>query len=123
MAVRKAKAKRANDKKKVRKSSVRKVARERVSKVIHQVKEPFSLLGTLREEGMASAISLLGLASGMASGAAKNLRIESLRPQLKELIQSLGFAFREDLEQLEARVEELEQKISEHEYRNIAEEE
>lgn len=90
--------------------------REKVKKVIHQVKEPLSLLQTLREEGMSNAITFLSLAGNFASGAAKNLRVETLRPQLSELISSLGFAMREDIERLEDRVAELEQKLSEREY-------
>lgn len=98
-------------------------AKERVSKVIHQVKEPFSLLGTLKEEGMANAVTFLTMASAMASGAKNNLRLEKFRPQLKELVSSLGFAFREDLERLEARLDELEHLLSEREYSKLRSEE
>jgi hypothetical protein len=91
-------------------------AKEKVSKVIHQVKEPFSLLGTLKEEGLSNAISFLTMASAVAGEARKNLKLEAMRPQLKELVSSLGFAFRSDLDRLEARLEELEQKLSEREY-------
>lgn len=98
-------------------------AREKVSRVIHQVKEPFSLLGTLREEGLANAVTFLAMAGSMASEAKKNLRMQAVRPQLKELVSSLGFAFREDLERLEARLEELEQKLSEREYASLSDEE
>ena len=102
-----------------KKKRVTKRAREKVSSLIDQAKEPLSLLSTLKEEGMASAMLLFTI----ASGAAKNLKMEALRPQLKEMIQSLGFAFREDLEKLEARIEELEQKIAEKEYAQLEDEE
>lgn len=108
-------------KKKARKRIVAtaRASKAKVNKVIKQVKEPLSLLSTLKEEGLANAMMLFTLASGVASGAAKNLRMETVRPQLQELIQSLGFAFRSDIERLESRIEELEQKISELEYSKI----
>lgn len=112
--------------KKSKKSPAKKVkpaAKERVSRVINQVKEPLSLLGTLKEEGMANAITFLTMASAMASGAKNNLRLEKLRPQMKELVSSLGFAFREDLERLEARLDELEHLLSEREYDKLKGEE
>ncbi|RZA08568.1 MAG: hypothetical protein EOP11_04475 [Proteobacteria bacterium] len=87
-----------------------------VKKVMRQVKEPLSLLQTLREEGMANAVTFLSMASGIASGAARSFKAEAIGPQLGELISSLGFAMREDLERLEERVGELEQKLSEYEY-------
>lgn len=106
-----------------KKSAPRKSARERVSKVIDQAREPFSLLGTLKEEGMANAMTFLTMASAMATGAKNNIRLEKLRPQLKELVSSLGFAFREDLERLEHRLEELEHLLSEREYAKLKGEE
>jgi len=87
-----------------------------VKKVIHQVKEPLSLLQTLREEGMSNALTFLSMASGIASGAAKSFRAEAIKPQLGELISSLGFAMREDLERLADRVGELEERVSQFEY-------
>ena len=112
-------------KKKVQKRVKKRIAatarasKAKVNKVIKQVKEPLSLLSTLKEEGMANAMMLFTIASGVATGAAKNLRMETVRPQLQELIQSLGFSFRSDIERLESRIEELEQKISEIEYSKI----
>jgi len=79
----------------------------RVSEVFEQVREPFSLLGTLRQEGAANAMAFLSL----ASGATRNLK-----PQLRELISGLGFAMRSDLERLESRIEELELQLSEQEF-------
>lgn len=90
--------------------------RSPVKKVIHQVKEPLSLLQTLREEGMQNALTFLSLAGGIASGAARSFRAEAIRPQLGELIASLGFAMRDDLERLQDRLGELEQRLSELEY-------
>lgn len=109
--------------KKKKKESKRKKAKEKVSKVIDQVKEPLSLLNTLKEEGMANAFTILTMASAVASGAKKNLKLEMVKPQLKELVGSMGFALKEDLERLEARLEELEDKISEKEYREMGEDE
>lgn len=94
-------------------------AKEKVSKVIHQVKEPFSLLGTLKEEGLANAINFLTMAGAVAGEARKNLSLEAIKPQLKDVVSSLGFAFRSDLDRLEARLEELEQKLSEREYEEL----
>ena len=93
--------------------------KEKIKKVIDQAKEPFSLLTTLREEGMANLMALFTLGSAVASGATKNLKVENLRPALKELIHSLGFVMREDIERLETRVEELENKIAELEIEEL----
>lgn len=98
-------------------------SREKVKKVIEQVREPLGLLETLKEEGIASATMLLGMASNMASGAAKNLKMEHIKPHLRELVQSLGFAFHADLEKLEARVEELEDRIASLEEKQLSDEE
>jgi hypothetical protein len=87
----------------------------RAARVVAQVKEPFSLLGALTEEGFSNAITFLTMAGALAGEAKKNLRLAALRPQLKELVSSLGFAFREDVEQLEARLEELEHRLAEKE--------
>ncbi len=106
-----------------KKETKRKRAKEKVTKVIDQVKEPLSLLNTLKEEGLANAFTLLTMASAMASGAKKNLKLEVLKPQLKDLVGSLGFALKEDVERLEARLEELEDKLSEKEYRSLGEDE
>jgi uncharacterized protein YjgD (DUF1641 family) len=103
--------------------SKRKKAKEKVSKVIDQVKEPLSLLNTLKEEGVANALTFLTMASAVAEGAKKNLKLEMVKPQLKDLVGSLGFALREDLERLEARLEELEHKLSEKEYAAMGEDE
>lgn len=94
----------------------KKSARAQAKKVIHQVKEPFSLLGTLREEGLSSAVQLLAMAGAVAGEARKNFKLETVKPQLKELVSSLGFVTRSDLERLEDRLDELEQKISEKEF-------
>lgn len=105
--------------KKTAKKPERKSKRDRIARAFSQAKEPFSLLGTLKEEGAANAMALFSLAGAVASGATKNLRLETVKPHLKEVISSLGFAFREDLEKLESRIEELEQKLSEKEFEAI----
>lgn len=94
-------------------------AKDRVSKVVDQVREPFSLLNTLKEEGMANAMALFGIAGAVASGATKNLRLDVVKPQLYEIMTSMGFALREDIEKLEARIEELETKISAKEFEEM----
>ncbi|MGE3262682.1 MAG: hypothetical protein AB7K68_12950 [Bacteriovoracia bacterium] len=101
------------------KPSKRSFAKAQVSKVMDQVKEPFSLLGTLKEEGMANVIMLLGLAGSMASGAKKNLRLEAVKPQLRELVASLGFAMKEDFDELASRVDELEHKLAKKEFADL----
>jgi hypothetical protein len=105
----------ASKSKKSRKPS----AKEKVSQVVNQVREPLSLLSTLKEEGVANAVALMGLAGAVASGATRNLRLENIRPQLAEMMGTMGFALRSDLERLEARVEELETKLSEKEFEAI----
>jgi hypothetical protein len=110
-------------KKASKKPSKGKRAKEKVSKVIDQVKEPLSLLNTLKEEGVANALTFLTMASAVAEGAKKNLKLEMVKPQLKDLVGSLGFALREDLEKLEARLEELEHRLSEKEYAAMDEDE
>jgi hypothetical protein len=107
-------------KKQKKKPSRRRAAKEQVSKVIHQIKEPFSLLSTLKEEGMANALTLLTMAGTAASAARQSLKAEALKPALREFVQSLGFAFREDLERLEARLDEHEQKLAEKEYEQLS---
>lgn len=107
-------------KKPVKKTSKRKFAKAQVSKVMNQVKEPFSLLGTLKEEGMANVVMLLSLAGSMASGAKKNLRLEAVKPQLRELVSSLGFALKEDFDELAARVDELEHKLAQKEFNELS---
>lgn len=109
----------AKKKKAPSRSAAQKKPKARVSKVMDQVKEPLSLLQTLKDEGLANAITLISMASTVASGAARNFRAEALRPQLKEVVSSLGFALRDDLERLEGRVEELEQQLSEREYEKL----
>lgn len=98
---------------KKKKTSLKDKVKEKVKKKVEQVKEPFTLLETLKDEGMASAVSLLTMASHLGSSAMKNIKSENLKPALRELIVSLGFAFREDLERLEARLEELEDRLTE----------
>jgi|GEM_PF-5762230 len=109
--------------KKSKKKSPRRPApthtKDRMSRVVDQVREPLSLLHTLKEEGMANAMALFGLAGAVASGATKNFRVDAIKPQLFELITAMGFALREDVEKLEARLEELETKISAKEFEEL----
>jgi polyhydroxyalkanoate synthesis regulator phasin len=110
----------AKTKKPARKTpSRRATAKKKMSDVVRQVKEPLSLLSTLREEGLANAMTIMTLASSVASGATRNFRADAVKPQLRELVNSLGFALRSDLEKLEARIEDLEQKLAEKEFAEI----
>ncbi len=68
-----------------------------------------TMVDQVKEEGMANA----GMLLGMVAGAAKSFRVESIRPQLKEVMTSLGFATLSEVERLEARLDELETRISE----------
>jgi BMFP domain-containing protein YqiC len=79
-----------------------------VKRIVDQVKEPLSLLETLKEEGLARAMYLLGV----ASTASKSINKDKLREQLKDTVQNLGIVTRADFERLEARVEELESKLT-----------
>jgi polyhydroxyalkanoate synthesis regulator phasin len=107
-------------KKPTRKTPSRRAAvKKKMSEVVKQAKEPLSLLSTLREEGLANAMMIMTLASSVASGATRNFRADAVKPQLRELVNSLGFALRSDLEKLESRIEDLEQKISEKEFADI----
>lgn len=123
MAPKKAARKAPAKKSAAKKAPTKRSPAARVRKVVHQVREPFSLLQTLKDEGVANALTLFtmanAMASSVASGAARNLRPDAIRPQLKELVGSLGFALREDLERLESRIEELEQSLSEREYEKL----
>ncbi len=107
-----------NEKKAPRRSKPTR-AKDRVAKVVDQVREPFSLLNTLKEEGLANAMALFGIASAVASGATKSLRFDTIKPQLFEVLTSMGFALREEVEKLEARIEELEVKISAKEFEEM----
>lgn len=93
--------------KKRRKSPVRK--NPRVNKILEQAKEPFSLLETLKEEGMARAMYLLSV----ASFAAKNVNKDKLVENLKEAVHSLGLVTHAELHSLEERIEQLEERLSE----------
>lgn len=86
-------------------------AKQKVEEVIDQVKEPLSLLNTLKEEGMASAMTFLTV----ASSAMNTLKSDAVSAQLKEVVFSLGFASKADIERLEDRIDELQQKLTERE--------
>lgn len=93
--------------------------RRKVKRAILEAKEPLSLLETLKEEGMANAMMLFS----MASEAAKHLKPDAIKPQLKEFLSTMGYASRGELEQLHARIEELEDRIAELEEQSLGDEE
>lgn len=105
------------------KQSLKDSAKSKVDQVLHQMKEPLSLFGTLKEEGMANATAFLSMAAMLASGAKEKLRPEMIKPAVKDLVQSLGFAMQEDVARLEERIEELEQKLAERELAELDDEE
>ena len=115
--------KQSKTKKPSRVSRVTARPRKKVAEVLEQVKEPLSLLQTLKEEGMANAFQFLQLASSVAGEAKKNLNSELLRHQVKEVVGSLGFALRSDMERLETRLDDLEEKLSALEYSKLSDEE
>jgi multidrug resistance efflux pump len=120
MAMAARKKKPAASKKKKTESS-----KPRIRSALNQVKEPLSLLSTLRDEGMANASYWLQMASQAASSAAdisRQVGFSRLKPQARELLAQTGFALREDVERLEARLEELEGKVSDLEMRAMGRE-
>lgn len=97
-------------------------AKEKLDKMVHQFREPISLLSTFRQEGLANAMNLLTIASSVASQATRRVQFDSIGPTLKEAIHSMGFALKSDLEKIEERMEELELKLSEAEIGRLEEE-
>lgn len=100
---------RASDKAKAKSSS----KADRISRIIDQAKEPLGLIDTLKEEGLARAGYLLGVAAGTAS----TLTRESVKSQVKDLAKNLGLVTKKEHERLLARVEDLESRfeaIEEH---------
>lgn len=81
----------------------------KVKKIVNQVKEPLSLLETLKEEGMARAMFLMGA----ATGAAKQVNKDKIFSQFKDALHLAGVVTRTDLEALEERIEVLEAQIAE----------
>lgn len=80
---------------------------ERISKIIEQAKEPLSLIETLKEEGMARAGYLLGVAAEMAGGVTK----EGVMSQLKEVPAAVGIATKEEVRALKKQISALEDRI------------
>jgi hypothetical protein len=98
-------------------------ATKRSSPVKDHASTAFSLFSAFKEEGLSSAIQFLSMAGAVATEARKNLRPEMVFPQLKEVVSSLGFAYRSDVEKLESRLEELEERLSRAEYSALRDEE
>ena len=84
-------------------------SKSRRSRVIEQMKEPLSLLETLKEEGMARAIDFIG----MASAAAKNVQKDKVIEQLRDGVKSLGLISREEASSLRHRIAALEERVRE----------
>ncbi len=78
-----------------------------VSKIIDQAKEPIGLLDTLKEEGLARAGYLLGVAAGTASSLTK----ESVQAQVKDVAKILGLVTKKEYDRVKARVEDLESRF------------
>ena len=92
-------------KKQTRKSSEKKSSMK--EKIISQVKEPLSLLETLKEEGMARAFSLMS-AAGEAS---RHINKDKLFMQMADAFHMAGMVTRTDIKALEERIQELEAQI------------
>lgn len=80
---------------------------KKAKKLAEQAKEPLGLLEQLKEEGLARAGYLLGVASGVAG----NLTKSSVRKQLKEFSDIFGIATRDDIDWLESRINDLERRL------------
>lgn len=80
---------------------------DRISKIIDQAKEPLGLIDTLKEEGLARAGYLLGVAAGTASSLTK----ESVKTQVKDVAKTLGLVTKKEYDRLKARVEDLESRF------------
>lgn len=80
---------------------------ERISRVIEQAKEPLGLLETLKEEGMARAGYLLGIAAEMS----KQVTKESVSAHVRDLSNMVGIVTKEDFLQLKGRIDELEKRF------------
>lgn len=93
--------------------------RKKVEKVIRQVKEPMSLLHTLKEEGMSKAMQF----ASIAGTAAKNINFDGAKDQLKATVAQLGFVSKSDLENLEERLTALEERLDALENPSFREEE
>ena len=83
--------------------------RKKVEKVIKQAKEPLALLQTLKAEGVSRAMQF----ASIAGSAAKNINLDSAKEQLKATVFQLGFVSKEQLADLEARIEALEEQVEE----------
>ena len=80
---------------------------ERIQRVLDQAKEPLGLLETLKEEGMARAGYLLGLAAEMS----KQVTRENIGSQIREVSGAVGIASKDEVRKLKARISELEERI------------
>lgn len=90
---------------------------KRVSNVINQVKEPLQLLETLKDEGFARVLYMLGMASGLT----KNLNKDGINQQVKEIVQLLGLATKDELRQLKRQIRALESRIEDLEAQFVEE--
>lgn len=95
--------------KKTDRKTAKKTKKPRIKKIMDQVKEPLSLLETLKTEGLARGLFLLNA----AGEAAKSINREKLAEQFKELLPLLGLVQYKDFAELESRVCELEDKLNE----------
>ncbi len=95
--------------KSTRKSTRRKISSkaDRISKIIDQAKEPLGLIDTLKEEGLARAGYLMGVAAGTASSLTK----ESVKSQVKDVAKTLGLVTKKEYDRLKARLEDLESRF------------
>lgn len=88
--------------------SLRDQASDAVRLLLDQAKEPLSLVETLKEEGLARAGYLLGVAASMASNVTKS----GVHNQLRDVARTLGFVPIEEYRDLEARLRAVEAELN-----------
>lgn len=93
--------------------------RKKVEKVFRQAKEPLSLLNTLKEEGLSRAAQL----AAFAGAAAKSVNADMVKDQVRDSLGQLGFATRAEVQRLQERIVELEERLDALEGNGRSEEE
>ena len=81
--------------------------RRPIDRVIEEAKEPLSLIETLKEEGMARAGYLLGIAAEVAGSVTK----QNFGAQIAELGGVVGMATKADLARLERKIQALSDRL------------
>jgi hypothetical protein len=82
-------------------------SKNRIDRVIEQAKEPLSLIETLKEEGMARAGYLLGIAAEVAGTMTK----QNLGAQIAEFGGAVGIVTKADLARLERKLQDISDRL------------